>query len=108
MFKKDEKKLKINVATLVESCQSVGMNKTELKIKKIENASQAHGRGSDNHRCPARWGIYVNDELAGTIIGKKTRQFELPEWTVYAIKGSTAVTYLPVRSMRRPRSRGER
>ena len=36
-------------------------------IKKIRNASQSYGRGIDNYRTPAQYGVFKDDEKVATI-----------------------------------------
>lgn len=51
-------------------------------IKKMRPASASSGRGMDNTRTPARYGVYENDTLILTISAQASRPFASPEWDV--------------------------
>ena len=38
-----------------------------ITIKKIRNASQSYGRGMDNYRQPARYGVFKDSQKVATI-----------------------------------------
>jgi len=76
---------------------------TVLTIKKLDKASQSFGRGDDQARTPARWGIFVDGTLRGTIVGKPQSYMDKADWTVYKIGGATVATYRPIKSFLKTR-----
>jgi len=51
-------------------------------VRKIRLASRSYGRGSDNHRTPALYGVFRGDAKIGLILGRETGFMDKGEWEV--------------------------
>jgi len=56
-----------------------------ITIQKFRGPSQAHGRGSDSYRTPAKYDVLVDGILRGKLFGRPQRFRDLPQWEVYTI-----------------------
>jgi hypothetical protein len=57
------------------------MELKELKVKKIRAADTSHGRGMDNYKTPARYGIFDQDgNQVGVLRGSDYGYMERPTW----------------------------
>lgn len=55
----------------------------ERTIRKLRAASESHGRGMDNTRTPARYGVYEGATLILTIDPRSSvRHYDRAEWDV--------------------------
>lgn len=54
-----------------------------MVIKKIRSATQSYGRGIDNKRTPAMYGVFDSTgKQVGIIIGRSYGYMERPTWEV--------------------------
>jgi hypothetical protein len=62
-----------------------------LTIKKAAAAGRSFGRGMDNYRTPARYEIFFNDRLIGSIVGKRVGYMDSGTWEIYYVEAATGL-----------------
>jgi hypothetical protein len=62
-----------------------GGRQPQIEIKKSQQASVSHGRGSDSYRTPARHDILIDGTLRGKLWGRAQRYMEPARWETATI-----------------------